>query len=90
MGVHLPVRVAAGAVGAEFSRPSLFRIASAMMERAELPVHRNRTLKGRSMALSLLAVEATWRFRPRARGDIRSDASLFQSTRALCAGAAAL
>src|SRR3954469_2595106 len=33
-------------------------MASAMMERAELPVQRNRTLKGHSMALSLLAVEA--------------------------------
>ena len=51
MRVHLPFGLAAGTVGAEFSLPNLFRMASAMIERAELPVHRNRTLKDDRMSV---------------------------------------
>ena len=36
--------MASGAVGSELGRPLKLRIASAMTERAEFPVHRNRTL----------------------------------------------
>ena len=41
---HRSGRMAARAVGSEVAPPLRFMIASAMMERAELPVHRNRTL----------------------------------------------
>ncbi len=47
--MHAPLGLASGAVGAELPGPHVAQIASAMMERAELPVHRNSTLNGRSM-----------------------------------------
>ncbi len=45
--MHTALRLAAGAVGAKSSCASLFKIASAMIERAELPVQRNSALNVR-------------------------------------------
>jgi hypothetical protein len=44
--------MAAGAEGAEFPAPILFRIASAIIERAEFAVQRNKTLYGRAAIAS--------------------------------------
>jgi hypothetical protein len=44
IGMHFAFRVRAGGKGLEAAPPSRLRMASARMDRAELPVHRNRTL----------------------------------------------
>jgi hypothetical protein len=51
--MRLALGLAPGAVGLEAPCPSLFRIASAMIERAELPVQRKRTFWGLSVMTSL-------------------------------------
>ena len=43
-GTNRPRRMTSGAVAVKTGFPLWLRIASAMMERAEFPVHRNRTL----------------------------------------------
>ena len=47
--MNLPLWMAARAEGVEFALPSRFKMASAMMERAEFPVQRNKTLNVSAM-----------------------------------------
>src|SRR5262252_8726499 len=65
-------------------------MASAMIERAELPVHRNRTLKGSAMSALCLAASRT-RLRHGLRGSLRLTAHLFvRDARATLSGAVAI